>query len=110
MKISVVVPVYNSEKYLEECLNSLIKQTYKDLEIICVDDGSKDHSHDLLKQFSTEDSRIRVFSKQNEGKGAASARNMGLEYATGKYVIFLDSDDYFSNNNNNYIFANILWY
>lgn len=95
MKISIVVPVYNSSKYLKECLDSLLNQTYKNLEILCVNDGSKDNSLDILNDYSKQDGRIKVFTKENEGKGAASARNLGLRNATGDYVLFLDSDDFF---------------
>lgn len=94
-KVSIVVPVYNSSKYLNECLDSICGQSYKELEIICVDDGSKDNSLEILREYEKKDLRIKVFTKQNEGKGAASARNMGLANATGKYIMFLDSDDFF---------------
>lgn len=94
-KISIVIPVYNTSKYLPACLDSLINQTYKKLEIICVNDGSKDNSLDILHEYADKDNRIKVFTKENEGKGAASARNMGLANATGDYVFFLDSDDFF---------------
>lgn len=93
--VSIVVAVYNSEKYLNECVDSLLNQTYQDIELICVNDGSKDKSLEILKEYETRDSRVKVFSKQNEGKGAASARNMGLDHATGEYVFILDSDDFF---------------
>lgn len=96
--VSVVIPVYNSEKNIHECLDSLLRQTYKDFELICVNDGSRDNSLSILNEYSEKDSRIRVITKENEGKGAASARNMGLEHATGEYVIFLDSDDFFESN------------
>lgn len=93
--ISVIVPVYNSESFLPQCLDSLVQQSYGDFEIICVDDGSTDASPDVLKRYALSDERIRVYTKENEGKGAASARNMGLEMASGDYVCFLDSDDFF---------------
>lgn len=95
MLVSIVIPVYNSSKYLEECLDSIINQTYKSLEIICVDDGSTDNSLDILTDYSRSDDRVKVYSKENEGKGAASARNLGLDNATGQYIMFLDSDDVF---------------
>lgn len=95
MVVSIVVPVYNSEKYIKECLDSLLNQSYCDLEIICVNDGSTDDSLSILNDYAATDSRIKVYSKPNEGKGAASARNLGLSYATGTYVMFLDSDDFF---------------
>lgn len=92
-KISVIIPVYNVEKYLKRCLDSVINQAYKNLEIILVDDGSTDNSLKILKQYSQKDARVKILTQKN--KGAAIARNFGLSIATGKYVIFLDSDDYF---------------
>lgn len=97
-KVSVVIPVYNSSQYLPQCLDSLLKQTYQNMEILCVNDGSTDGSLEILEQFAQKDERIKIFTKENEGKGAASARNMGLANATGKYVHFLDSDDFFEPN------------
>lgn len=94
-KVSVVVAVYNSERYLRECLNSIVNQTYKNLEIICVNDGSTDSSLQILDEYASSDDRFRIFSKANEGLGGAAARNMGLENATGRYVVVLDSDDFF---------------
>ncbi len=91
-KISVIIPVYNVEKYLRECLDSVINQTLKDIEIICVNDGSTDNSLEILKEYEKQDSRIKIIDKKNEG--AAAARNLGLKSATGDYVIFFDSDDY----------------
>lgn len=93
--VSVVIPVYNAEKYLPQCLNSLLSQTYSNIEIICVNDGSTDDSFKVLQEYASKDSRIYVYSKENEGKGAASARNMGLKHITGEYVLILDSDDFF---------------
>ena len=96
--VSVVVPVYNSEKYLEQCLDSISNQTLKEIEIICVDDGSTDNSLEILKRYSSTDSRYKVIQKEHkEGTGAGAARNVGLQHATGKYIIFLDSDDFFEN-------------
>lgn len=91
-KISVIVPVYNSEKYLAECLDSLIYQTYKNLEIICVNDGSTDKSSEILQTYAQKDGRIKVYTEKNSG--AAVARNFGLQKATGDYVSFVDSDDW----------------
>ena len=91
-KISVVIPVYNTEKYIERCIYSILNQTYKDLEIICVDDGSTDKSGDILDRLSKEDSRIRVKKKKNEG--VSVARNTALIEAKGDYIGFVDSDDY----------------
>ena len=89
--VSIIVPVYNVERYLEECVQSLVKQTYSDIEIILVDDGSKDSSGKMCDQFEKEDSRIKVIHKENAGLGFA--RNSGLDVAKGKYVTFIDSDD-----------------
>ncbi|MBQ9361205.1 MAG: glycosyltransferase family 2 protein [Lachnospiraceae bacterium] len=93
--VSIVIPVFNSERFINKCLDSLIGQEYRDIEIVCVNDGSSDHSLAILNEYTEKDSRIRVYSKENEGKGAAGARNLGLTKATGDYVMFLDSDDFF---------------
>ena len=95
-KISIIVPVYNTEKYLSKCLNSLIKQTYKDIEIIVVNDGSKDKSLEIAKKIAKQDNRIKVFNKENGG--LSSARNFGIEKASGEYIGFVDSDDYIKEN------------
>lgn len=95
--ISVIVPVYNVEKYLVQCIDSILNQTYKNLEIILVDDESTDHSGKICDQFSSNENRIKVIHKKNMGLGLA--RNTGLENANGKYVVFVDSDDYLSNSN-----------
>lgn len=92
LKISVIVPVYNSEKYLDNCLKSLIFQTYNNLEIICVNDGSTDESLSILQKYQNTDSRIKVVSQPN--KGVSSARNTAFEIASGDYVSFIDSDDW----------------
>lgn len=92
MTISEIVPVYNAEKYLGKCLDSILEQTYKKIEIILVDDGSTDNSPKILDQYAAKDSRIRVIHKANGG--AASARNAGLRAAEGEYVGFTDSDDW----------------
>ncbi len=89
-KISVVIPVYNSEKYIEKCIKSLVNQTLKDIEIICVNDGSSDNSRKLLENFA--DSRIKIIDKKNGGQ--SSARNIGLDIAQGEYIGFIDSDDW----------------
>ena len=80
--ISVIVPVYNVEKYLEQCLDSIINQNLKDIEIICVNDGSTDNSLRILENFSSKDNRVKIFSKENGGQ--ASARNLGIKKAKGK--------------------------
>lgn len=92
VKVSVVIPVYNVEKYLCECVDSVLKQTYSSYEIILVDDGSTDSSGSICDSYEIKDSRISVIHKENGG--LSSARNAGLEIAVGKYVYFLDSDDY----------------
>lgn len=89
--ISVIVPVYNTEQYLVECLESILKQTYSNIEVILVDDGSIDSSGNICDQFARNDSRIRVFHKKNEG--VAVARNFGIQHSNGEYVVIVDSDD-----------------
>lgn len=91
MGLSVIIPVYNGEKYIEDCLNSIINQTYKDLQIIVVNDGSTDNTKFILSGISKCDSRIQVINKENNG--VCSARNVGLEHATKNYITFVDSDD-----------------
>lgn len=91
-KISVIVPIYNTEMYLHRCINSLLDQSLKDIEIILVDDGSPDRCPEICDDYAAKDSRIRVIHKSNAGIGPA--RNSGLEIATGKYIGFVDSDDY----------------
>ena len=91
LKISVIIPVYNVKAYLAECLESIMNQTLKELEIICVDDGSTDGSFSLLQEYALKDARIQVFQQQNSGPSVA--RNLGLTHATGEFVIFMDSDD-----------------
>ena len=91
-KISVIVPVYNSEKFLKQCLDSIRFQSYEDLEIICIDDGSSDGSLDILKEYKQNDERIVVVTQENKGVGAA--RNLGMTLATGDYIAFVDSDDW----------------
>lgn len=93
IKVSVIVPVFNVEKYLEQCLNSLVNQTLKDIEIICINDGSTDNSYEILKKFKKKDKRIKIFSfKENKGQGVC--RNKGIELSTGEYISFVDSDDW----------------
>jgi len=92
-KISIIIPVYNADKYLEACLESIINQTMKDIEILCIDNGSTDNSPIILKKFANLDSRIKVLKQNN--LGAAVARNKGIKIASGEYLLFLDADDYF---------------
>lgn len=95
-KFSVIIPVYNSEKHISRALDSVLNQSYKNLELIVVDDGSIDKSLELLKKYQSEDSRIKVFHQKNGGPG--SARNKGVSKSSGEYIIFLDSDDYLAKN------------
>ena len=95
-KISVIVPVYKVEEYLCECLDSIANQTFKDIEIICVNDGSPDKSLDILNEYASKDSRFVIINQQNQGLSAS--RNNGLDVAKGDYVAFIDSDDYLLNN------------
>ncbi len=92
IKVSVIVPVFNTEKYLEKCLNSLINQTLQDIEIICVNDGSTDKSADIIKKFANKDSRFKLINQENKKQGAA--RNTGMKIAKGEYIGFVDSDDW----------------
>ena len=92
IKVSIVIPVYNVEKYLERCLFSIVNQTYKEIEIILVNDGSKDNSGAICDQFVKKDSRAKVVHQEN--RGLSEARNTGLRNVTGDYVMFLDSDDW----------------
>lgn len=94
--VSIILPVYNVEPFLEQCMDSLLNQTLKSIEIIAVDDGSTDRSLEILNQYAAKDNRVHVFTQQNQYAGAA--RNLGLSHAKGEYVIFLDSDDFFSPN------------
>ena len=92
IKISVIMPVYNAEKYLARALDSLVLQTYENLEIICVNDGSKDSSAKILEDYATRDKRIKVINQENQGAGAA--RNKGMTVMSGDYFTFIDSDDW----------------
>ena len=95
-KVSIIIPIYNSNKYLKECLDSIINQTYSNLEIILIDDGSKDNSFDICEEYAKKDKRIILKKKNNEGVSAT--RNLGIEICTGKYILFIDSDDYCNEN------------
>lgn len=95
-KVSIIVPVYNREKFLDKCIGSLVSQSYSDIEIMLVDDGSKDNSLSICKNWADEDRRIKVIHKENGG--VQSARNLGIKNATGKYLTFVDADDYVSEN------------
>lgn len=103
-KVSILIPVYNVENYIEQCLESVIAQTLKDIEIICVNDGSTDFSLDILKKYAVKDSRIKIINKENGG--LPSARNAGLDAATGEYISFVDSDDYVQSNMMSVLYKN----
>lgn len=96
-KVSVIVPIYNVEKYLEKCINSLLSQTLEDIQIILVNDGSKDNSGNIAKEYE-KNNKDRVIYVEKENGGLSDARNYGLKYATGDFVAFLDSDDYIEKN------------
>ncbi|MCI8598690.1 MAG: glycosyltransferase family 2 protein [Lachnospiraceae bacterium] len=97
VKISIIIPVYNCEDYLEQCIKSVLAQSLKELEMICIDDGSTDFSAQLLQEFARKDKRIVLLCQENQGPGAA--RNAGIRQAKGKYIIFLDADDYYVDEN-----------
>lgn len=95
IKISIIIPIYNVDKYLKQCLDSILAQTFQNFEIICIDDGSVDNSFEILKEYKQKDNRFTIL--QQPHKGASEARNQGIKLAKGKYILFLDSDDYFEN-------------
>lgn len=95
-KISVIVPVYNVEKYLPRCIDSILAQTFTDFELLLIDDGSKDKSGEICDDYAEKDNRIRVFHKNNEG--ASVARNLGISESNGSFLVFVDSDDYLAEN------------
>ncbi|MBC5995846.1 glycosyltransferase [Romboutsia ilealis] len=107
-EISVIVPVYNAEKYLRECLDSIINQSFKNLQIILVNDGSTDNSGRICEEYSNLDSRIEVIHKENGG--ASSARNKGLEEAKGRFIAFVDSDDYIKSNMYEVLYNSQIYY
>lgn len=94
MKVSIIIPVYNSEKYIDRCLKSVINQSYRNIEVVVIDNGSKDMSVKIIKNYFNKDNRIKLYFSKT--KGASVARNIGLEKATGDYALFIDSDDYVS--------------
>ena len=91
IKVSIIIPVYNAERYINECLSSVQRQSLKEIEIICIDDGSTDTSKEIINSFQKSDSRIKYYHQNNQGSGVA--RNYGIDVATGEYIAFLDSDD-----------------
>ena len=100
--ISIIIPVYNVEKYLKKCINSVINQSHKNLEIILIDDGSTDKSGIILDEYAKIDERIKVYHKKNGG--LSSARNYGIKRSNGNYICFIDSDDFISK----YMIENLL--
>ena len=95
--ISVIIPVYNCEKYLDRCIESVQQQTYSDWELVLVDDGSSDNSLQIIKEYSEQDERIKYFHK-DKSEGAGPARNKGIEESSGEYIMFIDADDYMADN------------
>jgi len=91
-KVSIIVPVYNVENYLARCLDSLINQSFNDIEIICINDGSTDRSLDILKEYEIKDSRVKIIDKENSG--VSNCRNKGINLVNGEYIVFVDSDDW----------------
>ena len=91
IKISIIVPVYNGQKYIRTCLDSILNQTYKNIELIIINDGSTDNSKTIIEEYVKRDKRIVAYHQNN--KGVSDARNKGLKYATGKWIWFVDSDD-----------------
>ena len=96
-KISVIIPVYNVEKYLSECLDSIVNQTFKDIEVICVNDCSTDNSLSILKEYASKDKRIKIISISSN-RGCGYARKIALREASGEYILLCDSDDKYSYN------------
>lgn len=96
MKISIIIPCYNVEKYISDCLNSILTQDFKEYEIICVNDGSTDNTLKIIKSYRKKYSNIKIINQSNQGLSVA--RNIGMKFATGKYIYFVDSDDCLSNN------------
>ena len=96
IKISVVIPVYNAEKYIGKCLDSIINQTYKNWEVICINDGSSDKSEEIIDTYKNQKYNITLIKQKNMGPGAA--RNTGIDKANGDYIVFIDADDYIDSN------------
>lgn len=97
-KISVIIPVYNMEKYIEKCLDSIIKQTMKDIEVIVINDGSSDNSEQIILEYIKKHSEASLLYLKKDNGGLSDARNYGVKYATGNYISFIDADDYIENN------------
>ena len=95
--ISVIIPIFNVEPYIHQCLESIAKQSLRELEIICIDDGSTDNSAKIVQEYVKRDARFKLISIENSGPGIA--RNTGIKNATGKYIVFIDPDDWYPNDN-----------
>jgi len=93
--VSIIVPVYNTEKYIRQCLDSILNQTYQNFECLLINDGSSDNSADICREYVAKDARFRYFEKENGG--VSSARNLGMERSGGAYITFIDSDDWLEN-------------
>lgn len=106
MKVSIVIPVFNTKNYLEKCVNSVLSQTYNNIEVILVDDGSTDSSAEICDRFCEKDSRVVVIHKENGGQ--SEARNIGIDIATGEYITFVDSDDYITKDYIDFLLSLIL--
>lgn len=91
-KVSIIIPIYNTEKYIKDCLDSVVNQTLDDIEIICINDGSTDNSLKLINDYAKRDKRIKVINQENKGQG--TARNIGIKESKGEYIGFVDFDDY----------------
>ena len=104
-KISVIVPVYNTEKFLNNCIESILNQTHKNLEVIIIDDGSTDNSPAICDEYAKKDSRVKVIHKENGG--VSSARNAGLDIASGEYIGFIDGDDVIEPDMYHFLLANL---
>lgn len=105
-KVTIIIPVYNTEQYLKECLDSVINQTFRDFECICINDGSTDHSYTILEEYAQKDDRFRIVNLP-ENKGQGNARNKGIEKTKGKYITFIDSDDWVTNDYLNILYKTI---
>ena len=93
-KVSIIIPVYNAEKYLREAIESVLKQTYTDFELLLINDRSTDNSMEISREYSKKDHRIVLLENNSENHGPGSTRNIGLDHATGEYIYFMDADDW----------------
>ena len=104
-KISVIVPVYKVEKYIHKCVDSILNQTFSDIEVILVDDGTPDRCGEICDAYGEQDSRVKVIHKENGG--LSDARNAGMPHASGEYIIFIDSDDYIESDMLEYMYTRL---